>query len=300
MAFIIIDLEFNNLSDITKYYPNIFNEYPNLKNIGIENEIIEIGAIKLDKYMKPLKEFKVFIKPKILPVLNPKISEITKITEDKLADGVLFLDGIRMLRNIVEEDDIICSWAKDDIAEIINNSMYYGEEDVSWIKSYLDIQEYSTKVLGKKKSLSLKNALDELKIKIDKDKLHDALNDAIYTSLVFKRVYNSRVVKNYIVKDIINIPALEIKDLQNYNINEDLVEHKCPKCNVDIDIDADFNLKPLNWRFVSIGQCTRCNNKILNEVVIKRTLSGQDVYKEVATIIDESEYMNYCYRLKKN
>ena len=49
--------------------------------------------------------------------------------------------------------------------------------------------------------LSLKNALDELKIKVDKSKLHDALNDANYTAEVFKRLYNNKIVKNYIVKD---------------------------------------------------------------------------------------------------
>ena len=40
MAFIIIDLEFNNLEGIHKYYSNIFDEYPNLKNAELDNEVI--------------------------------------------------------------------------------------------------------------------------------------------------------------------------------------------------------------------------------------------------------------------
>lgn len=296
MAFIIIDLEFNNLSGITKYYPNIFNEYSNLKELEIENEIIEIGAIKLDNYMTPLKEFKTFIKPKVFPILNPKISEITKIKEKDLISGVSFIDGINMLRQLIDEGDIICSWAKDDIAGIISNSIYHEYEDLSWIKNYLDIQEYSMIVLGQRKSLSLKKALDNLKIKIDRNKLHDALHDAIYTSFVFKRVYNSRVIKKYIVKDIYDMPALAIKDLKEYKINDDLVKQKCPRCNIGIEIE--FQLKLLNWRFIALGECPRCNNKILDEVVVKRTLSGQDVYKEVSTVISELEYINYTYKLK--
>ena len=35
MAFIIIDLEFNNLSEIHKYYPNIYKDIPNLKELDL-------------------------------------------------------------------------------------------------------------------------------------------------------------------------------------------------------------------------------------------------------------------------
>ena len=91
---------------------------------------------------------------------------------------------------MVDEGDIICSWAKDDIAEIIRNANYYGYDDLSWIDNYLDIQEYVTKILGYRKSLSLKNALKALKIKVNEDLLHDALNDCIYTCLL----YTSRCV----------------------------------------------------------------------------------------------------------
>ena len=41
VAFVIIDLEFNNLSEIHKYYPNIYKDIPNLKELDLVNEIIE-------------------------------------------------------------------------------------------------------------------------------------------------------------------------------------------------------------------------------------------------------------------
>ena len=42
MAFIVIDLEFNNLEGIHRYYPNIFAEKPELKSLELDNEIIEL------------------------------------------------------------------------------------------------------------------------------------------------------------------------------------------------------------------------------------------------------------------
>lgn len=297
MAFIIIDLEFNNLNGINKYYPDIFNNNPELKDIQIENEIIEIGAIKLDKYMKPLGEYKAYIKPSIIPVLNPKVLEITKISEEELASGISFEEGIDGLRALIDEDDIICSWAKDDITEIISNAIYHKYEDLKWLKNYLDIQEYSTKILAHKKSLSLKNALEELKIRIDPTKLHDALNDAVYTSYVLKRIYNSRIIKNYVIKDVYNMPALEVKNLHEYVLDEDKVREICPKCKVDISIE--YPLKPISWRFLSLGICPKCNSKVVNEIVIKKTFTGEEVYKEMSTIVNEVEYINYTYKMNK-
>ena len=166
MAFIIIDLEFNNLSGIHKCIPNVYNDNPGLKNLELDNEIIEIGAVKLDAHMQPCEELKVYIKPSVIPIINPKILEITKINIKDLENGVGFVEGINKLKEMVDEGDIICSWAKDDIAEIIRNANYYGYDDLSWIDNYLDIQEYVTKILGYRKSLSLKNALKALKIKV--------------------------------------------------------------------------------------------------------------------------------------
>ena len=297
MAFIIIDLEFNNLEGIHKYYPDLFKKYPSLENIDLDNEIIEIGAIKLDNYMKPLKEFREFIKPSVIPVLNPKISEITGILDSDLEKGLTFQEGIEKLADLIDDGDIICSWAKDDIIEIINNAIHHKYEKINWLKNYLDLQEYSTKILGKKKSLSLKNALEEFKIKVDDSKLHDALNDAIYTSEVFRRIYNSKAIKNYIIKDIYNMPARVIKNLNEYTLDKEKLSCKCPKCKLDIELEYDFI--PMKWRFIAIGKCKKCNNKIVDEVIVKQTFSGEEVYSEVSSIIDEIEYINYAYKIKK-
>lgn len=74
MGYIIIDLEFNNLKNITNYQKDFFEKYGEFDSISLENEIIEIGAVKVDKYMKPIKEIREYIKPKIFPVINPIVT----------------------------------------------------------------------------------------------------------------------------------------------------------------------------------------------------------------------------------
>lgn len=297
MGYIVIDLEFNNMQNITKYYPNIYEQNSGLRNPKIDNEIIEIGAVKLNKFMQKVDEYKVYVKPTVLKILNPKIIQITGIQEENLAGGVGFIEAMEGLRNFVEEGDIICSWATDDIVHIIENANYHGYKNIDWIKEYLDIQEYCTKILAHKKSMSLKSALEELKIRVDKSKLHDALNDAIYTSEVLKRLYNNRIIKKYIVSDVYSMPSIRVKDPQNYNINNYNIEFTCPKCNVNVEREHPLQL--FSWRFISVGKCPKCRSRILQEVLLKRTLTGEIACNPINSFITDLEYMDISYKFKK-
>lgn len=299
MGYVIIDLEFNNMRSITKYLPNIYEENTELLDVGLDNEIIEIGAIRLDKMMNKVGELRRYIKPTAFKVINPKITEITGINQSDLEKGISFEEAMDELKAFVKEGDVICSWAKDDIAEIVKNSIYHNYGDYEWIKGieYLDIQAYVTKVLGHKKSMSLKSALEELKIKLDEGKLHDALNDSIYTAEVFKRLFNGRIVRQYLIKDIYSMPAILVKDLQNYHIDEEHVDFKCPKCSSSIDAEKPYKL--FSWRFMSIGVCPRCKTKVLQEIIIKRTLGGEEIFDNIRTILNEREYLDYYYKFEK-
>ena len=294
MEYIVIDLEFNNMESMDK---NFLSLYDDKDSIGLDNEIIEIGVVKLDKFMRKIGEFKRYVKPTLLKILNPTVKAITGIKEEDLEEGIGFCTAMDELKDFIGENAIICSWAKDDVTEIINNANYYKYNNLNWLNEYIDIQEYVTKVLGNKKSLSLKHALEALKIKFKKNELHDALNDASYTAEVFKRLYNSRILKNYIVKDIYNMPAIKIENLKNIKLDESKIDYKCPKCKGILKIEEPFKI--FNWRFISLDFCPKCGSKILNELVIKKTLSGEEVYSQIKTILSEADYLEYDYKFQK-
>jgi len=299
MGYIIIDLEFNNLKNITNYYKDFFEKYGNFNSLNLENEIIEIGAVKVDKYMKPISEIREYVKPTIFPIINPIVTEITKIDMNILNEkGVSFQEAINKLKDMFEEGDVLCSWAKDDVVELIINANHYNYKDLSWLNEYLDIQEYATKILAHKKSLGLKAALDELKIKVDETTLHDALYDAKYTVEVFRRVYNSRVVKNYLVNDIYNMPAIYVSNLENVKIDEEELMLKCPKCGKKVELETPIKL--LNWRFAAAGTCPKCKSNVLCEVLVKKTLKGEEAYSEVNSILKNDAYLNYVYKLENS
>jgi inhibitor of KinA sporulation pathway (predicted exonuclease) len=297
MHYIVLDLEFNNLREITAYFPDFWDKYPQIRNNDCPNEIIEVGAVKLDKFMKVIDSLRIYIRPSIYPLLNPRIKEITGIKESDLDRGLIFSEALNLLADFVGENSIICSWAKDDIAEIIRNSTYHNFSNLEWMREYIDIQEYCTKILAERKSLSLINALDKLKIKVNKEELHDALNDALYTAEVFRRVFNARVIKNYVIKDIVNMPSIMIRNYDDFILDEKQIELTCPKCFNKIELE--YPLRLFNWRFMGLGYCSCCQSKVLQEVVVKKTVKGNDIYNTTRRIIDDVEYSDYAYKFKQ-
>lgn len=298
LDYIVIDLEFNNLREITEFYPDFYEKNSELIDINCPNEIIEIGAIRLDRAMREVGRFKTYVKPNIYKLLNPRVSQITGITEEHLKQGVSFIDALKNLGNFVGEDSIICSWAKDDIAEIMRNADYYNFSSIEWLKGYIDLQEYCTKILVEKKSISLINALNKLRIKVKEEELHDALNDAYYTSEVFKRIFNDRAVKSFVIRDIVHMPSIMIRDLGSFELDEEKAKLSCPKCGSIVELQ--YPLKLFKWRFIGIGSCLHCKSKILQKIVVKQSLAGDKVYLSDNRFLNDKEYIELVDRFEHN
>lgn len=298
MEYIIIDLEFNNMQNITRYYPHMYEKNRHLRTLDVQNEIIQIGAVKLDSSMKKIDEYKAYIKPVAFSVLNPKITDITGITKDDLKNAISLEEGMKKFKKFAGKNSIICSWATDDIAEIVINSKFQGYNDVFWIEKYLDLQNYCTKMLGRKKAIGLKSALEELNIIVDDNKLHDALNDADYTAEVLRKIYDETKINNYTVSNVYNLPTVKIKDLRKYNPQDIKINFKCKNCDKDLEVIEPLAL--LSHKFLSLGKCEYCDGRYLQEVVLKKTIAGGIVYKDIITTLDNYEYFNYSYKFKSS
>lgn len=296
MAYVIIDLEFNNLSEIDKYIPNYTETYSEEVNGSVKNEIIQIGAIKIDKYMKLIDELKVYIKPSIFSSPNPKILELTGIKTHELENGVSFNEAMEALKAFMGKGDILCSWAKDDVREIIINSLHHNYDCTEILGEYIDIQEYCTKILGNQKVLGLKNALNKLNITVDKEMLHDALNDAHFEYMVFKRLYNSRAVKNYIIKDIYKHPIIKVDIRKEFILDKSRISGNCPKCGNDIKRESDVISQ--SYKYIYVGECSKCKSKILEEIDIKKNFLGDIFYNKTETVLTEVEYSDYSYKIE--
>ena len=96
MQYIVMDMEWNNAYS---------------KKLGaFVNEIIEIGAVKLDDSLRVLDTFSVIIKSKIGKKLRGRVKTLTHLTNEDISNGIPFEDAFSQFENwvgIVTLEDII-------------------------------------------------------------------------------------------------------------------------------------------------------------------------------------------------
>lgn len=187
MSYIVFDLEFNQGSNSEKAI--------NITNPRCPFEIIEIGAIKLNKNLQIISTFHKLIKPVIYNDINPFVSKITGITSETLIGANTFKEIYKeFLQFIGENMNVLGVWGVADIKELFRNIKYHELNPYLIPKEYINIQSYASKYLTcpKGTNIGLSNAVELFGIPLEYE-FHNAINDAYYTAQVFNRIYNKKM-----------------------------------------------------------------------------------------------------------
>lgn len=188
MNYIVFDLEFNQGYSPVKGDKSAINK-------DCPFEIIQIGAVKLDKNLNTISTLDRLIKPSIYTTLHPLIAELTGLTIEKLNKAKPFEIIYEEFMEFLNGDrSILCTWGMADIRELFRNILYY-KLDISKVPNeYIDLQSYASKYLKRKKgfSIGLGAAVALLNIPFKED-FHNALADATYTAEVFKKIYSKNI-----------------------------------------------------------------------------------------------------------
>lgn len=191
MNYIVFDMEWNQ--------PVSKKSYPYTK-IGalLSNEIIQIGAYKLDDNFEIKGSFSRFIRPQFYKKMNRNVLKITEIDEEKILDGDDFIDVLHDFKDWCGDEFCFFTWGMDDASVLRQNIKFYSLEE-GWIKKWYNLQTiFSKEAFGNSAQRSLALAMEHFKIeKSEGRRLHDALNDAYYTVLVFQKLDIKKGLENY-------------------------------------------------------------------------------------------------------
>lgn len=198
MTQIIYDLEFNTAYKIDHLTRRLLkgDAHPECPQ-----EIIEIGAVKLDEAGDILDTFQMMVKPKLYHKMHPKIRQKTKITMDQLETGLPFSEAVEAFREWIDaEEPVMGSWGIDDHQEFMRNCKFHGLE-IRWFQKHLDIQKLCMRHFSSPKGhqVGLKKAVEHFGIHLN-NSFHKALHDAIYTAHVYRALKESEEVDNSMVK----------------------------------------------------------------------------------------------------
>lgn len=174
MKHVVVDLEMNPVSREFREVRRKLNE-----------EVIEIGAVRLDENFQQEAEFQCYVKPEYGPI-KKHITSLTGITQAMVADkktyAACFQDFVGW---VGKEETKIYSWSMSDIKQLRSECRYkLPDFDIEWLNArWVDLQQEFDDRLGLHNSLALKHALGAMDHKFEGTQ-HTALADAINTSAI--------------------------------------------------------------------------------------------------------------------
>ncbi len=279
MDFVIFDLEWN--SGYCK------------KTKKFINEIIELGAVKVNEQMETIGQFSIFIRPEITKRLNSKVKELTQLTNEDLIHGATFNYAISKFRKFTD-GCVIMSWSTSDLSALEANCEYYNRSPkIPFLKRYADVQAYCQDVIGSgKNQLALQTAADMLDIRSDDVPLHRAVGDSILTARILKKLYDAERFAKYIriVDDEfyarLNFHSTYIYDINNPLINNDDMFILCDVCSSKCEVKNGW--KSRNKSFYADLYCPVCDKKMKGRIQYKLCYDGLSVTKRLIQNTEET------------
>lgn len=145
-------------------------------------EILQIGAVRVDKLGGPVTGiFNIFVKPRVHKRLSPGARVLPELQES-LDSGVPFEQALRSFIDFCDGETSFAEWGRDDFKILGRNAVYFGLDPIM-PESYIDVQAAFMKTIGADNATQLYLAAEYCGIP-DIFVFHNALNDALYTSLV--------------------------------------------------------------------------------------------------------------------
>ena len=153
---------------------------------GGVNEIIEIGAVKVDRFGEIQSSFNQFVKPHVNPYLSHFCTKLTSIQQndvdrankfDRVAED--FQDWI----DIWDEEYLLCAWGDSDI-RLLRSDCKIHKLDNQWLKPNINIKKQYHSIINSTKKTGLKSTLKREGFEFDGIH-HRAISDAENTAKIF-------------------------------------------------------------------------------------------------------------------
>jgi DNA polymerase III epsilon subunit-like protein len=279
MDIIILDLEWNGS------YSKKVHHYV--------NEIIEIGAVKVNENLELIDTCSMLVKPEIGKKLSSHIASLTHISNDELfSKGLSFISATDKFREF-SKDCVILTWGTSDILTLMDNFNYYtGDSEIPFLKSYCNLQEYCEYMLdvhNPAAQLGLLNCAEMLDIKSDEEELHRAYTDAKLSLKCLKKLYDKKKFISSIA-DVddefyrkITFKNKLITDINNPLIDKSQLYFICDDCGIRVEQLTHFKVK--NKNFIAKFRCPKCRKVFNGKIAMRLKYDGVTIKKR--TFINE-------------
>jgi len=124
-------------------------------------EIIEIGAVRLNGYGEVEGTFNSFVRPKINPRLSGFCTELTTIRQEDVDRARRFpavVEDFQDWAEVYDEDYLLCAWGEFDKKMLIDDCKLH-KLDYDWLDPSINLKNQYREIKGLKEPKGLKSAL---------------------------------------------------------------------------------------------------------------------------------------------
>jgi len=188
MNYIVLDLEWNQALSPQRMIRDPFK---------LSGEIIQFGAVKIDilKDLNITEQYSEIVKPVYYRKMHKQVTEVTDITDEIISKGRPFEVVCREFLEWCGEDSAFITWSGNDILMLEDNMMIH-EMEIDNLPECYDVQlVFDDQITQEDRNFALSYAMWKFDIKPARS--HDALNDAINTVAVMKKLDFSEGLEGY-------------------------------------------------------------------------------------------------------
>lgn len=258
MQYIVMDLEWNNVYSI--------------KRGGFMNEVIEIGAVRLDEQLCEIDAFSHLIKSQIGKRLRGHVRELTHLTNEDLQSGEPFTQTMAQFRKWVGNGPVtVLTWGDTDIRVLIENfKLLNGLETLPFLTYYADLQ----KIVQAALQLSTAH--------------HRALDDSILSAECLRRVFSPALVEQFTLPcgdefyERLRFKAYVISDIHSPKVDPEQLRCFCDQCGREAQQKSEwvFTCRAFRAKFF----CPHCERLLRHTVRFKQYYDRLDVHRKTVYI----------------
>ncbi|MBR2343607.1 MAG: exonuclease domain-containing protein [Clostridia bacterium] len=260
----------------------------------LRGEVIQIGAVKMDKNMRICGSYQIVVKPKYFKKLHKHVSELTGISQEKMDMGAPLTSAAESFREWCGRDFAFLTWGPDDIPMLKENFHVHGIS-ADWLAETYDLQLiFNRQTDGASKQRSLEYAMEYFEIPQTLP-AHDALNDAYFTALVAQRLNVPEGVRTYSAYRGEFLESGVIGDADagddgyvtiNEMLDDDIVARpKCPICSAPL-VKIGRTLHSKGQRYTLRFSCKR-DGEMLEVLKLHRNFN--ETWRAKRTIAEATE-----------
>ncbi len=264
------------------------------------NEIIEIGAVRLNERLEEVGSFRQMVRSQLTKRLCGRFKELTNITNEEMAAGVPFTQALAAYTAWAGKDAVTMTWSNTDLYVLLENCrLFGGEKRIPCIGLYADLQRYVQEKLRErgvahKGQMSLAHAAQAFGLDTAGFDLHRAQDDSRVCCELLRLTYEEAALtaclENTLVEDYydrLTFKSYMISDLNSPYIDKNEMRFRCEECGRFARRMGKWVFK--NRMFRANYRCGNCGHTFRARIGFKKRYDSVEIKRAVEPIPAEDQ-----------